>query len=543
MSGKGFSFITMALLLMMCREVNSQKNERRDAWVSDQGNGYYINPVIHSDFSDPDAIRVDSDYYMTASSFNCVPGLPVLHSRDLVNWELISYALPKLVPEEEFNKVQHGNGVWAPSIRYHNGEFYIIYPDPDHGIYMVKAADPRGQWSEPKLIKEGKGFIDPSPLWDDNGKAYLVYAFAGSRAGIKSVIVVCTLEPDASKAFNDEVVVFDGHDKNNTVEGPKFYKRNSYYYIFAPAGGVVPGWQLAMRSKNVLGPYEAKVVMAQGKSLINGPHQGAWVTTVTGEDWFLNFQDKGAYGRVLHLNPMVWKNDWPVIGSDNDGDGTGEPVSGYKMPGVGKKYPVMAPPTSDEFNSSSTGLQWQWHANKQVTWGFPSGNLGFFRLNCIPVPEGYRNLWDVPNLFLQKFPAEEFTAESKFTFNTGYDNERAGFLIMGADYASASVRRDSGKLVLEYRICTSADKGKPETVVERVPLGSGTIYIRTNVGKGAVCRFAYSTDGVIYHDFSKPFTAKAGRWIGAKLGFFAVRDGFINDAGYADLDWIRITKP
>jgi beta-xylosidase len=512
-------------------------------WISDNGNGYYKNPVIHSDFSDPDVVRVDSDYYMTASSFNCIPGLPILHSRDLVNWELISYALPKLIPEDVYDKVQHGNGVWAPCIRYHNNEYYIFFPDPDYGIYMVKASDPKGPWSEPKKIKEGKGLIDPSPLWDENGKAYLVYAFAGSRAGIKSLLVVCTMSPDATSTNNDEVIVFDGHEKNSTVEGPKFYKRNGYYYIFAPAGGVSPGWQLAMRSKNIFGPYEAKMVMAQGKSEINGPHQGAWITTVTGEDWFIHFQDKGAYGRVVHLNPLLWKSDWPVIGIDKDGDGTGEPVQIFKKPDVGKNYPISAPVTSDEFNSPGTGLQWQWHANKQIKWGFPSGNLGFFRLNCIPSPEGFKNLWDIPNLFLQKFPAEEFVADSKLTFNAFSDNEKAGFVIMGTDYASLSVKRDNGKLFLDYNICLSADRGNNENTADEIAITNGTIYFRVNVSKGALCNFSYSTDGINYTSLIKPFTAKPGKWIGAKMGFFAIRNGFTNNAGYADIDWIRINKP
>src|SRR5690606_5555549 len=199
-------------------------------------------------------------------SFNCVPGLPVLHSKDLVNWNLIGYALNRLMPEEFFSKPQHGKGVWAPCIRYHNNEFYIFYPDPDFGIYMVKAKQPTGPWSEPVLVKSGRGLIDPSPLWDDDGKAYLVHAFAGSRAGIKSLLVIQSMSPDGTAVMNDEVMIIDGHDDQPTVEGPKFYKRNGYYYVFAPAGGVPTGWQLILRSKNVLGPYEQKIVLEQGST-------------------------------------------------------------------------------------------------------------------------------------------------------------------------------------------------------------------------------------------------------------------------------------
>ena len=319
--------------------------------------GTFTNPVIHADFSDPDVIRAGNDYYMVASSFNCVPGLPVLHSKDLVNWRIIGYALNRLQPFDYFRQVRHGEGVWAPCIRFHGGSYYIYYPDPDRGIFMVKAADPRGPWSEPVMVKRGRGLIDPSPLWDADGRAYLVWAFAGSRAGVKSLLMVSRMQPDGASTYGDDILVFDGHDANPTVEGPKFYKFNGYYYIFAPAGGVPYGWQLVLRSENIFGPYEYKVILKQGKTAVNGPHQGAWVTTHTGEDWFIHFQDKGAYGRIVHLEPIRWVNSWPVAGSDDDGDGTGEPVTSFTMPGTAKEWPVTEMQTSDEFNDNSTGLQ------------------------------------------------------------------------------------------------------------------------------------------------------------------------------------------
>ena len=280
--------------------------------------------------------------------------------------------------------------------------------------------------------------------------------------------------------------------------------------------------------------------MAQGKTNINGPHQGAWVTTVTGEDWFIHFQDKGAYGRVVHLNPMIWKNDWPVIGIDKDGDGCGEPVSTYKKPDVGKKSAVVTPSESDEFNNPQMGLQWQWQANKQVTWGFPSGNLGFFRLNCIPKPAGYKNFWDVPNLFLQKFPAEEFTATGKLTFTANFDQEETGLVVMGIDYARISLRRENGQLFLNYSECLSADKGNPEKILHNISIDNSTIYLQVKVSKGAVCNFSYSIDGKDFVKLEDHFIAKQGRWIGSKIGFFALREGMINNAGFANIDWFRI---
>ena len=511
-----------------------------NVWNADNGDGTYKNPVIHADYSDPDVVRVGDDYYMTASSFNCVPGLPVLHSRDLVNWELIGHALKTLVPEDVFNSPQHGNGVWAPCIRYHNDEYYIYYPDPDFGIYMIRASDPGGPWTEPILVKGGKGLIDPSPLWDDDGKVYLTYAFAGSRAGIKSVIVVAEMNDDGTEVIGEEVMVFDGHDENPTVEGPKFYKRNGYYYIFAPAGGVTGGWQLVLRSKNIYGPYQEKTVLAQGSTSINGPHQGAWIDTRSGENWFIHFQDKEAYGRIVHLQPMKWIDDWPVIGIDKDGDGIGEPVLSFKKPDVGGDFPPVSPPESDEFNGSRLGMQWQWHANPHISYGFPSGNLGYYRLNCIPRPENSENLWNIPNLLLQKLPAEEFMATTRITFNSRSGEEETGFVIMGEDYQYISLKSVDGILYVRVVNCRNARTGGPETELFTEPVDQGEIYFRIRVDKNAVCSFSFSTDGKRYKTAGKSFEAKPGRWIGAKVGYFALRRGITNDSGTVDIDWFRI---
>lgn len=375
-------------------------------WVPDRGDGTYRNPILFTDYSDPDVTRVGRDYYLVASSFNAVPGLPILHSTDLINWTIIGHALKRQPPFDVYDRPQHGNGVWAPALRYHRGEFYLYYPDPDFGIYLVKARNPRGPWSDPILVKAAKGWIDPCPYWDLDGKAYLISAMAGSRSGIKTVLVLSRMSPDGTRLLDDGAIVFDGHDRNPTVEGPKLYRRNGYYYIFAPAGGVENGWQLALRSKDIYGPYEDRVVMAQGHTAINGPHQGAWVQTRFGEDWFVHFQDRGPFGRVVHLQPMRWVNDWPVIGIDPDGDGTGEPVLTFRKPATARNGQWATPSDSDEFNSERIGPQWQWQANPGTNWAFPTGRLGFLRLFNVPPPTVFRNLgvWVCPTYCCKNVP-------------------------------------------------------------------------------------------------------------------------------------------
>ncbi|MFT3980605.1 MAG: glycoside hydrolase 43 family protein [Ferruginibacter sp.] len=521
--------------------ISIQALAQQVVWSPDNGNGTYTNPVIHADYSDPDAVRVGDDFYMIASSFNHIPGLPILHSRDLVNWSLIGYALDKQPPFDTFNKVQHGNGVWAPSIRYHKNEFYIYYPDPDFGIYLIKAKNIRGPWSKPLLVEAGKGLIDPCPLWDDNDKAYLVHAYAGSRAGFKSLVVVKEMNSRGDSITGKPVMVFDGQKTDPTIEGPKFYKRNGYYYIFAPAGGVSTGWQLVLRSRNVYGPYERKVVMDQGKSPVNGPHQGAWVNTVTGEDWFLHFQDKDAYGRIVHLQPMQWKNDWPVIGRDDDGDGKGEPVITYRKPAVTAKTAIAVPPTSDEFNDTKAGLQWQWQANEQEGWAFTTP-AGVLRMNCVKAEDPMPNYWMLPNIMLQKFPAENFFVTTKFDFNPNNTGDQTGLMIFGLDYAFISVvKKEDGNYIVAA-VCKKADKGAAEKEIFSQKINAATVYLKAITQTGAVCRFAFSEDGNNFTTLADSFTAQPGKWVGAKIGLFATGTAKTNNCGFANIDWFRFSK-
>ena len=473
--------------------------------------GVYHNPVIFGDYSDPDVIRHGDDYYLVASSFNCTPGLPILHSCDLVNWTLLNHAI-KNVPDPRYAEVQHGGGVWAPAIRHHAGRFWIFFPTPDEGIYVTTARDPAGKWSEPHLLLAGKGLIDPCPLWDDDGKAYLVHAYAGSRAGIKHVLRVRPMAPDGSRVLGEGEIVFTDPQRHPTLEGPKFYKRNGWYYIFAPAGGVEKGWQVVLRSKNVYGPYEDKIVLAQGRTDINGPHQGALVD----ESWFVHFQDRGPYGRIVHLQPVRWEDDWPVIGDH------GEPVASWEKKDVGRR---LAPATTDEFTSRKLGRQWQWHANHNDKWASLSARPGWLRLSGQPA----QKLFLAPNLLLQKFPAPEFTVTTKVA--TG---ARAGLVVMGLDYSFLTA--DGTRLV--KIACRDADKGGQEIVEETVGVTNELVWLRVNVRRDAVCDFSFSTDGTMFRVVGKPFTARQGKWNGAKVGLFCV-----GASGSADFDWVRFTLP
>ena len=545
-------FFSGILALSFPQDVYAQY--KSEVWVADCGDGTYRNPVLHADYSDPDVCAAGNYFFMTASSFNCAPALPILRSEDLVNWSIVNYALKEVVPTDFYDKPQHGKGVWAPSIRCHKGTYYIYWGDPDFGIFMVKTDDPCGAWSKPVLVKAGKGMIDPCPLWDDDGKLYLAHAWAASRAKFNSVLTVFELNEEGTAPVSDPVMVFDGNDGvNHTTEGAKIYKRNGYYYIFAPAGGVATGWQLVLRSKNIYGPYESKIVMAQGNTDINGPHQGGWVDTPDGESWFLHFQDKGAYGRVIHLNPMKWADDWPVIGNDPDGDGCGEPVSRHRKPLAKKRFPIETPAESDDFNTRRLGLQWEWHANYQDTFGFTS-DMGFMRVYGHILSKDFKNFWEVPNLLLQKFPAEEFTATAKLKVSAKDDGQKSGLIVMGWDYACLGVVKQGEKFVLELTTCKDAEQGTPEkasvlAILEPsnkyeaglTPNYEREIYLRVRVGKDALCRFSYSLDGKNFTEGGEVFKARQGKWIGAKVGLFSVAP-YGKERGWLDADWFRIEK-
>ena len=513
-------------------------------WVADQGDGTYRNPVLHADYSDPDAIRVGDDYWMTASSFGHVPGLPILHSRDLVNWTLVNHALPALVPVDHFARPRHGEGVWAPALRHHAGRFWIFYPDPDFGLYVITTDDPRGTWSEPRLLLAGRGLIDPCPLWDNDGRAWLIHGWAKSRSGINNRLTMHEMSPDGTGVLDEGRVVIDGDQLPGwrTLEGPKLYKRDGWYYVFAPAGGVAEGYQAVFRSRAILGPYENRVVLAQGGTRVNGPHQGAWVDTPGGKDWFFHFQEMPAHGRVVHLQPMSWRADgWPVMGDDADGDGTGEPVLAHAKPDL-PRQPAREPATSDDFVGGHPGRQWQWQGNPDVDWILPRAEAATeagLRLRAVPATAA-DSLWLAPNLLMQKFPAPSFMAETTLAFDDLAAGGRAGLIVFGYDYGWIGIRRGAdGRAELVQALCAEAHKGGVERVVASIPWPEGrAVRLRVTVAADLTCRFFYREAGGEgdFEALGEAFTASSSRWVGAKFGLFCAGPAGATDedAGAAD---------
>jgi beta-xylosidase len=548
-------------------------------YVPDQGDGTYLNPILAGDYSDPDAIRVGDDYYLVSSSFSNVPGLPVLHSRDMVNWTIIAHALPRLAPEGHYAVPRRGGGVWAPAIVHHGGLFRIYYPDPDEGIFVVTARDPKGPWSAPVLVDATRGAIDPAPFFDDDGTAWLAHAYAASRSGIRNIIVLKRMNREGTRTINAGIRVIDGDRLPEvrtsiglrpwqTTEGPKLYKRDGWYWLFAPSGSVKGGWQAVFRARTITGPWEGRDVFDQGGTELNGPHQGAWVRTAKGEDWFLHFQDVDSYGRRVLLEPMHWRNGWPIIGDDPDSDGIGQPVLRYAKPRIANPAGVTrtSPEGDDWFNDGRPSLAWQWNADPQADWISPRPGGGWLRLKSASTPA---NLWEAGNLLSRKLPAMRFTATTKLRFAPLRDGERAGLALFGTDYAWIGVAQYGARtrIVRTTRLNADRPDGTEVAVLGPDVAPLADIWLRIAVEPVTVrnpppefspywpsmlrsvhasTTLSYSLDGVNFQPLGDTFVSRPGRWVGAQLGLFAQAPTgtpafTATSVGHADFDWFRFT--
>jgi beta-xylosidase/polygalacturonase len=459
-----------------------------EGW-GDQGNGTYINPILNADFSDPDVIRVGEKYYMVASDFHFM-GMQVLESEDMVNWRYLSQIYSRF-DEPGWDENRHyAGGSWAPAIRYHDGLFYVFFCTPEEGLYMSTAKDPHGPWAPLHLVKRVAKWEDPCPFWDEDGQAYLGRSQHGAGP-----IIVHRMSPDGKRLLDDGVTVYTGP----IAEGTKFMKRNGWYYLIIPEGGVGTGWQTVLRSKNIYGPYERKVVLEQGSTKINGPHQGALVDTPDGSWWFYHFQETPVLGRVVHLQPARWQDDWPVMGVDYDGNGIGEPVHEWQMPLNHGSFPVIQ--TDDDF-SGSLGLQWQWNHNPQDSHWSLSERKGYLTLHALPAD----SLKACRNMLTQKVVGYE--SEST-TLLTASGNCYAGLFCSGKQFCGIGLCQE-GIFV--------------EANGQRMLIQAGRfsqLYLRvTNDCLRNRHQFFYSTDGTHFINAGDPFPMRGGYWKGIRVGLF-----------------------
>ena len=460
-----------------------------DGW-GDQGDGTYRNPVLNADFSDPDVIRVGTKYYMVASDFHFL-GMQVLESDDMINWQYISQIYSRFdEPGWDDNK-HYAGGSWAPAIRYHDGLYYVYFCTPEEGLYMSTAKDPHGPWAPLHLVKRVAKWEDPCPFWDEDGQAYLGRSKHGAGP-----IIVHRMSADGKQLLDDGVTVYEGP----IAEGTKFMKRNGYYYLIIPEGGVGTGWQTVLRAKNIYGPYERKIVLEQGSTAINGPHQGALVDTPDGTWWFYHFQETPVLGRVVHLQPVRWQDDWPLMGVDYDGNGIGEPVSEWQKPITSSLH--FLPLTNDDFSSSTLGLQWQWNHNPVDThWGLKE-RKGWLTLKALPAD----SLKLCRNMLTQKVMG--YQSEST-TLLTTSGNCFAGLFCSGKTFRGIGLCKD-GIFLESQGKREIIQKGKFERLWVRI----------TNDCQANRHQFSFSIDGIRFIPAGEAFPMRAGYWKGIRVGLF-----------------------
>lgn len=499
----------------------------------------YQNPILYADYSDPDVIRVGEDYYMAASSFTYLPGVPLLHSKDLVHWEIINHCVRSL-PFDKYDRPAHGSGTWAPSIRYHDGTFYVLVPLPDEGIFVAKSRDPYGEF-ELHCLHEAKGWIDPCPIWDNDGKAYMVFAYAKSRCGIKHRIDMVEIDPECTRILGEPFPVFDGEQLAPTTEGPKIYQYDGYYYILMPSGGVATGWQSALRAKAVKGPYEYRIVMHQGNTDVNGPHQGGWVTAADGKHWFIHFQDVHELGRITHLQPMCFSDGWPFIGVEQNGDGIGEPVKEWALPVRGQpEYKILE---SDDFQEEHMGLQWQWQSNPKEYFYSLKGHPGLY-LYCLSNKERENLLWYAPNALTQIPQHRTFVSVSRVRLHGKEAGDMASMGMIGYNYAYVGIKKTKdGYEICHYKGRAGQNEGKDEAeerLADSYPYQGDTVYLRLEVSEDQTYRFGWSGDGKRYTGIGGKIPLSRAAWTGAKLCLWGANKNNCLSEGYGEYEFIHI---
>lgn len=379
---------------------------------------------------------------------------------------------------------------------------------------MSTAEDPAGPWAPLHEVRRVRGWEDPCPFWDEDGRAYLGHSTVGAGP-----IILHRMSPDGKELLDEGVIIYIG----KIAEGTKIYKKNGFYYLIIPEGGVEEGWQTALRSRHLYGPYERRVVLKQGKTGINGPHQGAMVDTASGQWWFIHFQSMGALGRVCHLQPVEWVDDWPVIGW------AGEPVSIFRKPRVGAEYPLNFLQTSDEFNSPKLGLQWQWNHNPEDDYWSLTERPGYLRLKAMPASD----LMKARNTLTQKLIGGRGVITVELNMENMASQQKAGLAYLGGGGTKAEnwlgvEHHGKGRRI--QAVTAGLHYHGPE-------LEGDVVWLQTEYDFAGATKFFFSIDGKEFLPLGGEGHLTAGFWKGARIGLFSYNS--VAQRGAADFNWFR----
>lgn len=495
--------------------------------TGDNGDGTYTNPVITADFPDVDVVRVGNLYYMATTTMHLFPGCTILKSSDLVNWQYCANPLKQVAATADYNledgKEAYAGGMWACSMKYHNGKFYVLINAMGVGGFLLTAMDPEGEWTVRSL---SRAYYDPGMLFD-GGKVYVACGTGG--------INICEL--DTAFNFVQEKSVLANKPG---LEGSHLYKIGDYYYIYATYGGW-PSGQVAFRSKDIFGPYEEKMLIEKEiNGSVNTVHQGALVQTQKGDWWTMLFEDDGAIGRRPNLQPVTWEDNWPVIGAE------GVPYKTYKKPDLGAALTTQPLPTNDNFRTYPLGSQWQWNHNPDNGAWSLFERPGFLRLRTASVA---RDFMHARNTLTQRV----FTTRDDAALSTGtirldvrgmVVGDRAGIALQQDPYALIGVERtvEGYNLVWRQDTLDFVDDFTPDSLAQPIALDS-VIYLRAQYQNSTSrATFAFSTDNSTYTSFGRATEMRYNLavFVGVRFAIFNYATRAVG--GYADVDWFS-TEP
>lgn len=505
-----FTTILFAILVLI-------SNTLLFAQQSDNGDGTYTNPLIFADFPDPDVIRIDTTYYMVTTTMFVFPGVTILKSYDLVNWEYCSNAVERMDYSPCYNLDgcnRYSHGQWATSMRYYNGKCYLIFITLDEGGFVCEATNPEGPW---ELKALPRGFYDPGLFFDDDDRIYVAHGY--------SDIYITELNSDFV-AIDNDVHVFTG-DIRPGLEGSHVYKINGYYYLYATYGGG-DGFQVALRSETIYGPYEQKIVIQDNGNLGTGLHQGALIQTQKGDWWTIIFQDGGAFGRFPTLQPVTWEDDWPMVGVDGKG------VDTYPKPDVGRKYPISILPTSDEFESDELGMQWGWNHNPDsIKWSL-TAKPGYLRLKTVkPVtslPEAQNTL--TQRIFAYYSNTVASTGAVRMNTDNMKDGDIAGIAVFQDPYAYLGVKQVNGA---KYLVMVNNGNA-----IDSIATDSTEFYLRAHADyKTSKATFAYSYDNQSYSLLGNDLAMRFNLSVFTGNKFCIFNYATVDTGGFVDFDWFR----
>ena len=490
----------------------------------DMGDGTYRNPVLPSDYSDLDCIRVGSDYYAISSTMQFCPGMIVLHSRDLVNWEIIGHAVfdtSQIGPGMDWDHMnRYGRGVWAGAIRYHGGKFWVYFGTPEEGYFMTTATNPAGLWAPLHCLKNESGWDDCCPFWDDDGQAY----FVGTRFADNYKTYIWKMSSDGS-TLNEgsRTLINEGAGR----EASKLYKINGWYYHFYSE--VLNGTRVVMmqRSQSIMGPYTERRQLTDSNREWKEPNQGGLVVTESGDWFFLTHHGSGDWaGRCMSLLPVTWIDGWPIMGRTNSGE-PGKMVLSSTKPV--QRQPVVTPQSSDDFSTSLLSPQWEWNYHPRMDKWSLTERPGFLRLKAF-TPLRTDDLMTAGNTLTQRtFRTRENVVIAKFELSGMVDGQKAGLCHFASNHSVLGVAQEGSVRRIEFRHNGVLTRGP---IIEQ-----NHLWIKSSWGLDGKSRYAYSLDGQKFTPFGSIYQLSWGYYRGDRIGLYSFNNK--EDAGYVDVDFLN----